>query len=101
MPFEIAGVREASTADGAAEGPLASVDVAVDVQLALANKALFTQHTGVGLLPGVPGHVLLQVGLQEKALGATGAAIWALHGDGLVKRPVKAAADALVLAVVE
>lgn len=101
MPFEIAGVGEASVTDGAAEGPLSCVDVAVDVQLALANEALATQRAGVGLLPGVPGHVLLQVGLQEEAFGATGAAVRSLHGDGVVKSPVEAGGEALVLAVVE
>lgn len=98
MPFEIAGVGEASVADRAAEGSLPGVNVAVDVQLALADKALAAQRTCVGLLPGVPGHVLLQVRLQEEALGATGAAVWTLHGDSVVKRLVEAAGEALVLA---
>lgn len=61
VPLEVAGMGEASVADGTAEGPLSCVHIAVDVQLALAHKALATQQAGVGLLPGVPGHVLLQV----------------------------------------
>lgn len=59
MPLEVAGMREASVADRAAEGPLSGVDVAVNVQLALAHEALAAQQAGVGLLPGVPGNVLL------------------------------------------
>ena len=61
VPLEVAGMGEASVADAAGEGPLSSVHIAVDVQLALTHKALATQLAGVGLLPGVPGHVLLQV----------------------------------------
>lgn len=61
MPLEVAGMGEASVADRAAEGSLPSVYIVVDVQLALAHKALATQLAGVGLLPGVPGHVLLQI----------------------------------------
>lgn len=99
VPLEVAGVGEVAVADGAAEGLLACVDVAVDIQLALAHKALATHRTGVGLLPGVPGHVLLQVGLQEEALGAAGAAVRPLHGDSMVERQVKAAGVRFLVAV--
>lgn len=90
VPLQVAGVGEAAVADGTAERPLAGVHVAVDVQLALAHKALAAQLAGVGLLPGVPGHVFLQVRLQEEAFGAAGAAVRPLHGDGLVERQVEA-----------
>ena len=90
---------EAAAADGAAEGPLACVDVAVNIQLALAHKALATHQTGVGLLPGVPGHVLLQVRLQEEALGAAGAAVWSLHGDSVVECQVEVAGVRFLVAV--
>ncbi len=59
MPLKIAGMGEASVTHGAAEGPLSGVHVAVNVQLALAHKALATKQASVGFLPGVPGHVLL------------------------------------------
>lgn len=61
MTFEIARVGEASVADGTAEGPLSSVHISVHVQLALTHKALATLQAGIGLLPGVSGHVLLKV----------------------------------------
>lgn len=59
--------------------------IAVDVQLALAHKALATERAGIRLFPGVPCQVLLQVRLQEEALGAAGAAVWPLHSDSLVE----------------
>lgn len=85
VPLEVAGMGEASVTDGATEGSLSSVHVLVNVQLALTNKALSTQQARIGFPPGVPGHVLVQVGLQEEALGAAGAAKRTLHGDGLVE----------------
>lgn len=100
MPLEVARVGEASVADGAAEGPLSGVDVAVDVQLALTHEALAALQAGVGLLSGVPGHVLLQVRLQEEALGAAGAAVRTLHGDSVVESQVEAAGDGFAVAVV-
>lgn len=96
MSLQVAGMGEAAVADGAAERPLACVHVAVDVQLALAHEALATHLTGVGFLPGVPGHVLLQVRLQEETLGAAGAAIWPLHGDSVVEGQVEVAGRFLV-----
>lgn len=99
MPFKIAGVGEASVADRAAEGPLSGVDIAVDIQLALAHEALAAQQARVGLLPGVPGHVLLQVRVQEEALGAAGAAVRTLHCDGVIKRLVEVAGETFVLDV--
>lgn len=101
VPLEVAGMGEASVADGAAEGPLPGVHIAVDVQLALAHEALATQRAGVGLLPGVPGHVLLQVRLQEEAFGAAGAAVRALHGDGVVESQVEAAGGGFVAGLVQ
>lgn len=61
VPLQVAGVREVAVADGALKGPLARMNVAVDVQLALAHKTLATELAGVRLLPGVPGQVLLQI----------------------------------------
>lgn len=100
MPFEVAGMGEASVTDRAAEGPLSGVHVAVDVQLTLAHKALATQQAGVGLFPGVPGHVLLQVRLQKEALCAAGAPVWALHGNGMVESQVEAAGKGFAVTVV-
>lgn len=88
VPLQVAGVRELAVADGASKGPLARMHVAVNVQLALAHKTLATELAGVRLLPGVPCQVLLQVRLQEEALGAAGAAVRPLHSDGLVEVPV-------------
>lgn len=98
VPLEVTGVGEPAVADGAAEGPLSGVHVAVDVQLALAHETLATQQAGVGLLPCVPGHVFVQVRLQEEALGADGAAERALHGDGVVEGVVEAAGEGFVVA---
>lgn len=89
VPFQVAGVREVTVADGASKGPLARMHVAVDVQLALAHKALATELAGVRLLPGMPGQVLLQVRLQEEALGTAGAAVRPFHGDSLIEGHVE------------
>lgn len=91
VPLQVAGMGEAAVADGAAEGPLAGVDVPVDVQLTLTYKALATHQAGVRLLPCVPRHVFLQVRLQEEALCASRAAKWPLHGCGVIKRELEVA----------
>lgn len=100
VPLEVAGMGEASVADRTAEGPISGVHVAVNVQLALAHKALATQQASVELFPGVSGNVLLQVRLQEEALGAACAAIWAFHGDALVESQVETAGQGFVVGVV-
>lgn len=100
VPLQVAGMGEAAAADGAAEGSLSGVHIAVDVQLALAHEPLAAEQAGVGLLPGVPGQVLPQVRLQEEALGADGAAVQTLHGDSVVEGQMEAAGEGLVVAVV-
>lgn len=89
VSLQVAGMGEAAVADGAAEGPLASVDVPVDIQLTLTHKALATHQAGVRLLPCVPRHVFLQVRLQEEALCASCAAKRPLHGRSVIKRELE------------